>query len=147
MTDKVISPASFSKLRFEAFWKKCKEHCKSKKSFFKKFEIDQRHITEAGLLKNHRRLSLNANDYAAIVEQGELIYERCRDSTPIEIAVEGKILDFEWIDFNTMSQNKDPFVEVRVIIRESSPKFFIVTVYVLDALTDNGRPEVKRNEW
>jgi hypothetical protein len=67
--------------------------------------------------------------------------------TPIEIAVEGKILDFEWIDFNNMSQKKDPFVEVRVIIRESSPKFFIVTVYVLDALTDNGRPEVKRNEW
>src|ERR1700733_10783618 len=97
-------PASSTTLkRLEKFHNKCKEACKSKAQFTRSFNVNDYHITAQGLSKNPMRLSLNHEKIAAIIVNGRINERTSDDSHPIEIAVDGIIKNYEWLDHSTMA--------------------------------------------
>ena len=67
----------------------------------------------------------------------------------MEIMVEGKILDYEWTD---MSKEGYPLVfeeaiHGRVIIRETSSKSIIITIYASRCSRESSLSEINRYVW
>jgi hypothetical protein len=142
-----IPASATTKKRLEKFHRKCQEACRSKAQFRRSFAVNDYHITAQGLAKNRKRLSLNHEKIAAIIFHGKINEQTSTDDHPIEIAVDGLIKNYEWVDPMTMTSGTEPLVQARVVIREGSPKSFIVTAYILDEITQHDLPEVKLEIW
>jgi len=132
--------------RFASYHNKCKGQCSSKKSYNKNFDPDKSHIYLMAVAKLAPvRFSLTkAEVLSSIIQGGKLNYDKCRNN-PLEIAVEGKIVDFPWV--NPQARDGEEIegildeVYVRLIIRQMKNNNFIVTVYPLD------QDEIKTSEY
>jgi len=142
-----IPASATTKKRLEKFHRKCQEACKSKAQFRRSFAVNDYHITAQGIAKNRKRLSLNHEKIAAIIFHGRINEHNSTDSYPIEIAVEGIIKNYEWVDPMTMTNGIESLVQARVVLREGAPKSFIVTAYILDEIKQHDLPEVKLEIW
>jgi len=139
---------SLTEKRFESFHAKCKELAKSERSFAKNFLVDRKHILKGALEKNPKRSGVQDSDIAAIIMQGRLIIDACDSRNPIEIAIEGRLNDFKWINRKSSSpeEKSEPFVQVRIVLRDKKP-IFVVTVYVWDTIQNREFIEVNREIW
>lgn len=138
---------SLTKKRLQKFHQKCRGACSSKKQFSRSFLVDDYHITQQGQTKNPKRLSLNHEKIGAIIAQGVLNEETCNETHPMEIAIDGLIKNYEWLDYTTMAMRTEVCVQARVVIRESAPKMFIVTAYIFDVVKNHSLPEVNLEIW
>ncbi len=143
----LVSAAAKSKKRLEKFHNKCKEACRSKVQFRRSFNVNDYHITAQGQAKNPKRLSLNHEKIAAVIFHGRINDRTSNDDHPIEIAIDGLIRNYEWVDPMTMTHGVDLLVQARIVIREAVPKSFIVTAYILDKIEEQNLPEVELEIW
>lgn len=138
---------SLAHKRFEAFWKKCKNNCSSQKVFRKSFDIAGGHINK-GILKDPLRYSLGHEDMAAIISQGQIKLENCSEKPFFEIAVDGKILNYEWTEFGKQIQvHLEEAIHARVVIREGSNRDIIITIYAWPCSKNDNLSEVNREHW
>lgn len=133
----VIMINEFLEKRFEAFHEKIKGLC-SKASFM----VDYKHIDKKSDSEPFR-LNLGDEQFASIIQDGEINYEQSKSiGTRLEIALEGKFLNFEMMLSNLDNIEIRDEVFVRVIIREGKrKKHIIITAYDLHA--HNINPKVK----
>src|SRR5687768_13804757 len=108
----VSSMADFTSKKYESFHRKLKGFCSSRKQFENNIDVDMRHITREGIKKNPQRLALGKEQIAAVILQGS-INLACssvgQGSAPMELVIEGKILDFEWFDHVAMKSKTEVF--------------------------------------
>lgn len=145
--NKIVGLRRFVKRRFEKFHQKCIECCDSKNRFYRHFEIDSYHITAQGLKKDIKRLSITAEDTAALIQQGSLNLDHCEEKPKLRIAIEGNFEEFEWLNIGNGAMQIEPMQEVRVIVEERKPKSLVVTVYTIRPPLQYKVPIVNREVW
>lgn len=146
----VVKIAEIAYKRLEVFHEKLKGFCSSKSHFEKYVEINMGHIIKEGHNKNPKRLALTKEDIAAVIQQGILnssLSNSGQGGGMLTIAVEGKINNFEWTDYNEMKSKREVFVQIRVIVRDRKEKSLVITAYVLSPPEDRKFPEVNREIW
>ena len=145
-----VEPGRMQQLRFQKFHTLCISLCGSRKAFKSAFEIDRHHVAvRAAQTASHLRWSLmNEEPLASIIKHGVLNAACSNDQNPIEIAVEGRFKDFQWVDPSQITgkmEGAEATLCVRVVVRERRPKHLIVTVYVLPE--NLALPEVANEIW
>jgi hypothetical protein len=137
-----------AKGRLEKFLKFCQARCGTKKLFQNSFEIAGGHFNQ-GIIKDPMRASFDRELLAALISQGVLNLENSNEEPRREIAVEGKLLNFEWLNFNAEGPplNIEEAIHARVVIRESKGKSLIITVYAWKCEMNLNLPEINRYVW
>ena len=149
MTERV-EPGRMQQLRLQKFHTLCISLCASRKTFKGAFEIDRHHVAaRATQTASHLRWSLmNEEALACVIKHGILNEPFSNDQNPIEIAIEGRFKDFQWVDPSQITgkmEGIEPTLCVRVVVRERKPKHLVVTVYVLPE--DLALTEVPNEIW
>ena len=133
--------------------KNCIAHCQSKAAFQKSFEVDRGHVVwRAAATLSHLRWSLlELERIAAIIACGQINNLRSITNLPMELAIEGVFKEFEWV--NPQNRDGEPVSGVdtnlcaRVVVRDTSPRKLVVTVYPDDSLEASTLPEVPYEFW
>ncbi|MBT3982147.1 MAG: hypothetical protein HOE90_12385 [Bacteriovoracaceae bacterium] len=143
-----MSGATAQRKRLEKFLKKCRAKSMTKKLFRNGFEVAGRHINK-GIIKDPMRSSFNHEDMAAIISMGCLNLANSSEGPPMEIAIEGKFLDFEWINWTEKGSPlvTEDAVHARIVIKEASKKDIIITIYAWKVDRSIDVPEIDRNVW
>jgi hypothetical protein len=147
LSPKIVSRKRFARRRLEKFRKQCAEFCETRKEFYKRFEIDQYHITKQGMAKDIKRLAITNEDLAALIQQGEMNFDNCVDGPPIRIAIEGVFENFEWFNVETNKYQLDMDQEVRVLVQEGKFKNLVVTAYTIRPKLKYKVPMIDRDVW
>lgn len=144
----MVNIESLKKKRLEKFLKKCRVKCGSKKVFTNSFLLACSHLNK-GIIKDPIRSSFDNELIAALISQGVLNLDNSNEGPPIEIAVEGKLLDYEWVNMtkkNFPTEIEDA-VHARVVVRSSTQKNIIITIYAWPCEKDLDLKEIDRNVW
>lgn len=148
----LVAQGKFTLKRMDKFHAKCREGCSSKKRFDRSFNVNVHHIASQASLKQEKRHSLRDEDIASVIHGGKLRLDKCTESSGrLEIAVEAVVKEFEWIENSAQQgviRKVEAKVQIRVVVRESAPKSFVVTAYFVEPIEDSEvLPEVNREIW
>lgn len=95
--------------------------CQNHNSFHSSFEINTGHIIERTSQSAIRFALLRPERMAGVIALGTLNYERCTTTLYMVLAIEGKFLEFEWVDIYSttpLAIRLEKDLCVRVIVRE-----------------------------
>jgi hypothetical protein len=107
-------------------------------------------FVRAGETLEGLRVVLSAHEVvASIIAHGKLDFSRCKPTSPIRLAIEAKLVNFEWMDVITKKTNMEVVVCVRVVVEERSPKHLVVSVYPdrRNEISPDLVPEVPHANW
>ena len=146
---KTTSDKEFREVRLEKFHETLRQLARTKLSFNKSVEVDVGHIVRRGSESDAFRWALSNEIIAAIVLKGKLNLGKCNGVSPLELAIEGKLLNFKWIDAKAVCERTEAVACIRVVIRERKPKHYVVTAYrdLEGKIDPNDTPEVDHEVW
>ncbi len=126
---------AYHKGRLEKFLQKCRSKCGSSKIFQINFDIAGAHFNK-GIIKDPMRSSFDREFFASVILSGVLNLENSSEGPPLEITIEGKLLDYEWMNIN--DKNCPTIIEdaihARIIVRETRTKNLIVQLMLGNVL-------------
>jgi hypothetical protein len=126
------------------------QSCSSQKAFRKSLAVDMAHLSKRSAQTGQgARLAIQDEQIASIIRNGILVYDACKVGPKLECAFDGKVVDFEGFDMESFQDVKWPELNLRVVVRESSPLHVVVTLYVMGPELIAGReiPEVPHVIW
>lgn len=144
--------ASIAASQLKQLHKKVVNLCANRGSFKASFVLARKHIGERAAEANqYVRFALETDEkVAALITHGKLNEERSRSMSPIELAIEGKFLNLEVVDWSNLSSISTKIVELvcaRVIVKEGRPKHLIISIYPETNLDPSLTPEVPNDIW
>ncbi|MFK7873617.1 MAG: hypothetical protein AB8C84_10725 [Oligoflexales bacterium] len=140
MSEVSVMVAEFDQKRLQRFHSQLRECCKTSGTFRKQIKVGWSHIKfRASETSSMKRLSFNNETIASIVLNGVLNEGRSSCGPQLRIAIEARFIEFRSPDWDTMQELIFRDLAVRVVIQESKPKHFVVTVF-----TDDGSGNFKK---
>ena len=153
MVARVVDVNRMAQKRIDAFRAKCINFAKTRGQFQKSFSINQDHIISRGAQQNSSlRSAIEPMHIAAVILGGKTNYATCRDKHPAEIAVDGILVNFKYVEFMTtqaISEITIPKLLLRVVLRDGSKTIAVVTVHPMQdkLISTNDVPEVTYEIW
>lgn len=142
--------AVLNQKRLEKFHRDLRQFCRKRSVFKTNIQVDMRHISSRAAETGHQiRRSITNEHIAAVILDGRINLGSCKEKSPMELVLEGKFLDFPYVDRDTAREETIDCVCVKVVIREKSKgkKHLVVTVYPDDSLVQDLIPEVNFDIW
>lgn len=145
----VHSMEEFLAKQHQQFHEKLKKLCGNRVEFDKHFIVDWQHIDRKAD-KEQVRANLGSEQLASVIKFGTLCVEDCeRFDMHSKIAIDGKFLNFQWLEYPSMETKILDSVVVRVVVREGKRNVHVVvTAYDLREENIKGQPnEVSYEIW
>ncbi|MCB9228485.1 MAG: hypothetical protein H6618_02650 [Deltaproteobacteria bacterium] len=136
--------------RLDKFHTTLKQYCCKRNTFKDNVRVDVRHISfRASQTDNNIRRAIDNMHIAAIILGGRINYRTSNATPPMELALEGKLVDFSVTDWNTFKSENVDYVCVKVVVREKGKgkKHLVVTVYPDNSMDHKTTPEVNYEIW
>ncbi len=131
---------------FDDFHEEIKRHCSNRVVFRKHFRVDYQHIDRKSDSEEFR-LNLGDETLAAIIRGGTLNYDQStKQGNRITLALEAKLINFEWMTLGDIENQKPPRIEEEVYVRavvRNGKRGITVIVTAYDLFKNNINHSVK----
>jgi hypothetical protein len=137
--------------KLQQFHKQLKALVGSPESFRRNIEVGKMHIYKrASETSNMFRYVFDSESIAALIFGGIINVPKSAKSHPLQLAIEGVFKELRVVDWDKKEERIIKKLAVRVIVKESRPKHFVVTIYPDDGSGDfdiKKLPEVSNDFW
>ena len=141
----------FGEKKLNQFHKQLKAVVGSAESFRRNIDVSKSHIYKrAAETGNSLRYVFDNESLAALIFGGAINVRKSVSSHPIQLAIEAMFEELRIVDWEKKEERLIKKLAVRVIVKESRPKHFVVTVYPDDSSGDFDKikiPEVSNEFW
>jgi hypothetical protein len=137
--------------RLQKFLTTVCEICRSSSQFKRKIDVQDGHIAfRAAQTGADIRNAMTHELIASVLLNGRVNTKQSRTGNPIELVLEGRFVELSYIKLNpSIEEVKVRNAAMRVVIREGTSKYVVVTLYPLKQEDTDimSLPEVPKYVW
>lgn len=141
--------ADINTKQYQKFHQSLKPLCQSRVSFEKRFVVDWQHIDRKAV-KEQIRANIGSEQLASVIRDGTLHLELCESlGVHSKVVIDGKFIDFPWMEWPSMEVRTMESVVIRVVVREGKKGIhLVITAFDLFEKNIVGQPnEVSYEIW